>query len=93
MVFGAKNPGSNPGRPISIVPGLQSIKPIGYKSEFGEYCLPPGLKEELTGKSIGEQMKYFGSVAIYLFAIDVGGGNTPSSINAEDYIFKLDRDE
>ena len=30
------------------------MKVIEYKPEFGEYSLPSGLKEALTGKSIEE---------------------------------------
>lgn len=69
------------------------MKVIEYKPEFGEYSLPSGLKEALTGKSIEEQMKYFGTACIPQFASQVGWEKSCDKEFLDRRFYKLGADE
>ena len=65
---------------------------IDYVPEFGEYSLPEGLREELTGKTIEEQMRYFGTACFYDVALSMGWGK-PRNPEMERRVYRMGQDE
>ena len=69
------------------------MKITDYSSDLGEYVLPEGLREVLVGKSIEEQMRYFGIACVPQFASQVRWDGPCDREFLDCRIRKLDADD